>query len=90
MTSVAVECGLGTRLPKSLFRKEVQALEKMRVAWKPPEKNLPLLIDKVYPTGYPEDPGVIDGAAKPLNKYYGIEQELHLSGKYLFGGTPAR
>ena len=77
--SVAVECGLGTRPHDSLAREEVQALEKMRVAWKPPEENSPLLIDKNHPTCPPENHVVLDVAAIPLNKYYDNEDELHLS-----------
>ena len=85
VTSAAVECGLGTCPPESLAPEEVQAFEKMHVAWKPPEQNPPLFIDKVYPTGFPENPGVIEGATKPLNNYYDIEHELHLSGEYPLG-----
>ena len=79
-----------TRTSESLAREEIQALEKMRVEWKTPEESPPPLIDKNHLTCPPENHGVLDGAAKPLNKYYDNEHELHLSGMFPLGGTPAQ
>ena len=47
ITTVAMECGMGTRPTKSLARKEASALDRSRAAWQPPEPDVPLLIDKV-------------------------------------------
>ena len=62
----------------------------MRVAWKPPEENPLLLINKNHPTGPPENHGVLYGAAKTLNKYLDNEHELRLSGMGPPQGTPTQ
>ena len=76
-TTVAVECGMGTCPPESLARKEARSHEKSRAAWQPPEPDVPLLIDKVYPTGSFYGPRVLHGAAKSLTNQHDIDHELY-------------